>query len=239
MAVRQNLTTNSKTWRLLEALGYQFRDPAWLELALTHRSVSGARNNERLEFLGDSILNFVVADFLYQRFPGENEGRLSRLRARLVKQETLADVARELCLGDYLKLGAGELKSGGFRRESILADTVEAILGAIYRDCQDMSLCSERVLAWFGERLLSAGEDTVLKDSKSRLQEFLQGRHLGLPTYTVVSIQGEAHNQFFHVSCEVPGMAETAQGRGVSRRYAEQEAAAQALLQLGIRDSDD
>jgi len=239
MAVSSNLTTNDKTWRLLEALGYKFRDPVWLELALTHRSGSGARNNERLEFLGDSILNFVVADFLYQRFPAENEGRLSRLRARLVKQETLADVARDLHLGDYLKLGAGELKSGGFRRESILADTVEAVLGAIYRDCQDMHLCSERVQAWFGERLSDVGRETVLKDSKSRLQEFLQGRRFGLPVYTVVSIQGEAHNQFFHVSCEVPGLAETTQGRGVSRRYAEQEAAAQALLQLGIRDSDD
>lgn len=239
MAVSSKTTTNDKTWRLLEALGYQFRDPVWLELALTHRSVSGARNNERLEFLGDSILNFVVADFLYQHFPAENEGRLSRLRARLVKQETLADVARDLQLGDYLKLGAGELKSGGFRRESILADTVEAVLGAIYRDCQDMHLCAGLVQAWFGERLSGVGRETVLKDSKSRLQEFLQGRRLGLPVYTVVSIQGEAHNQFFHVSCEVPGLAETTQGRGVSRRYAEQEAAAQALLQLGIRDSDD
>lgn len=239
MAVSSKPTTNDKTWRLLAALGYQFRDPLWLELALTHRSVSGTRNNERLEFLGDSILNFVVADFLYQHFPSENEGRLSRLRARLVKQETLADVARELQLGDYLKLGAGELKSGGFRRESILADTVEAILGAIYRDCQDMLLCSERVQAWFGERLSGVGQEAVLKDSKSRLQEFLQGRRLGLPVYTVVSIQGEAHNQFFHVNCEVPGLAATTQGRGVSRRYAEQEAAAQALLQLGIRDSDD
>lgn len=239
MAVSSKLTTNDKTWRLLEVLGYKFRDPLWLELALTHRSVSGTRNNERLEFLGDSILNFVVADFLYQRFPAENEGRLSRLRARLVKQETLAGVARDLCLGDYLKLGAGELKSGGFRRESILADTVEAILGAIYRDCHDMHLCSERVQAWFGDRLLIAGQETVLKDSKSRLQEFLQGRRLGLPVYTVVSIQGEAHNQFFHVSCDVPGLSGATQGRGVSRRYAEQEAAAQALLQLGIRDSDD
>jgi len=239
MAVSSKLNSNDKTWLLLKALGYQFNDPSWLELALTHRSVSGARNNERLEFLGDSILNFVVADFLYQRFPGENEGRLSRLRARLVKQETLADVARALHLGDYLKLGAGELKSGGFRRESILADTVEAILGAIYRDCQDMKRCSGLVQAWLGERLLSVAQEAVLKDSKSRLQEFLQGRRLGLPLYTVVSIQGEAHNQFFHVSCEVPGLADPTQGRGVSRRYAEQEAAAQALLQLGIRDSDD
>lgn len=239
MAVSSKPNTDDKTWRLLAALGYQFRDPVWLELALTHRSVSGARNNERLEFLGDSILNFVVADFLYQHYPTENEGRLSRLRALLVKQETLADVARELQLGDYLKLGAGELKSGGFRRESILADTVEAVLGAIYRDCGDMQRCAERVLAWFGERLVTVGQETVLKDPKSRLQEFLQGRRLGLPVYTVVSIQGEAHNQFFHVSCEVPGLGASAQGRGVSRRYAEQEAATQALLQLGIRDSDD
>jgi ribonuclease-3 len=223
----------------LQALGYQFRDPLWLDLALTHRSLSGARNNERLEFLGDSILNFVIADFLYQHYPNENEGRLSRLRALLVKQETLADVARELKLGDHLKLGAGELKSGGFRRESILADTVEAVLGGIYRDCEDMPLCAQRVLAWFGDRLVTVGQETVLKDPKSRLQEFLQGRRLPLPTYTVVSIEGEAHNQFFHVSCEVPGLPLPTEGHGISRRYAEQDAATQALSQLGIRDVDD
>ena len=235
----QSLKTDHHLQRLLQALGHEFRDLVWLDLALTHRSVSGSRNNERLEFLGDSILNFIIADFLYQRFPAENEGRLSRLRAMLVKQETLASVARDLRLGDYLKLGAGELKSGGFRRESILADTVEAILGAIYRDSGDMQHCSARVLSWFGDRLDAVGQEAVLKDSKSRLQEWLQGRRLALPVYNVIDISGEAHNQSFRVSCDVPGLALPMQGEGPSRRHAEQEAAAAALQQLGIQDSDE
>lgn len=239
IAVSSTIQSKHQLQRLLHALGYQFRDQAWLELALTHRSVSGSRNNERLEFLGDSILNFVIADFLYQRFPGENEGRLSRLRALLVKQETLASVARELQLGDYLHLGPGELKSGGFRRESILADTVEAVLGAIYRDSGDMVLCAARVQAWFGSRLDGVAQETVLKDSKSRLQEWLQGRRQPLPVYSVTEISGEAHNQSFRVRCEVPGLAAATQGEGPSRRHAEQEAAAAALEQLGIRDSDE
>ncbi|HEX6592631.1 MAG TPA: ribonuclease III [Moraxellaceae bacterium] len=232
--------TNSddQTWRLLQALGYEFKDRSWLDLALTHRSVSGSRNNERLEFLGDSILNFVIADFLYQRFPDEKEGRLSRLRASLVKQETLASVARDLALGDYLRLGPGELKSGGYRRESILADTVEAVLGAIYRDCGDMRLCAGRVQAWFGDRLETTDQESAVKDSKSRLQEWLQGRRQPLPVYTVVEISGEAHNQAFRVSCEVPGLAAPTEGDGPSRRHAEQEAAAAALQQLGIRNNE-
>lgn len=223
----------------MQALGHEFRDPAWLELALTHRSVSGTRNNERLEFLGDSILNFLIADFLYERFPKENEGRLSRLRALLVKQDTLAILARDLQLGDYLHLGAGELKSGGFRRESILADAVEAVLGAIYRDSGSIEVCRERVLAWYGDRLESTGQETVIKDSKSRLQEYLQGRRLALPTYSVVSIGGEAHNQSFQVSCDVPGLATPTSGSGPSRRQAEQDAAAAALRLLGIQDKDE
>lgn len=234
-----SLISDDKIRRLMQALGYEFRDLAWLELALTHRSVSGARNNERLEFLGDSILNFLTADSLYDRFPQENEGRLSRLRAMLVKQDTLADMARDLDLGEYLRLGAGELKSGGFRRESILADTVEAVLGAIYRDSGSIEVCRERLLAWFGNRLESVGQETVIKDSKSRLQEYLQGRRLVLPVYTVVSIEGEAHNQSFQVSCEVSGLATPTTGSGPSRRHAEQEAAAAALRQLGIQDSDE
>nr|AMK59325.1 ribonuclease III [uncultured bacterium UPO53] len=223
----------------MQTLGHEFHDLAWLELALTHRSVSGSRNNERLEFLGDAILNFVVADFLYQSFPAEKEGSLSRLRALLVKQETLAGVARDLQLGDFLRLGPGELKSGGFRRESILADTVEAVLGAIYRDTGDMGYCACRVQDWFGERLGAVGQETVLKDSKSRLQEFLQGRRLPLPAYAVTGVTGEAHNQTFQVSCEVPGLPAPTQGQGPSRRHAEQEAAASALRQLGLQDSDE
>ena len=230
-------TLNSQESKRLKAvLGYSFPDSAWLELALTHRSVSGSRNNERLEFLGDSILNFVVADYLFQRFPQENEGRLSRLRASLVKQETLASVARDLKLGDFLKLGPGELKSGGFRRDSILADTVEALLGAIYQDCGDMRVCADRIQAWFGTRLDEAGQEAIIKDSKSRLQEYLQGRRLALPNYTVTAVQGEAHNQSFQVRCDVPGLASPTEGSGLSRRIAEQNAAAQALHLLGISD---
>ena len=229
--------TSDNIRRLCEALGYSFIRTDWLLLALTHRSVSGNNNNERLEFLGDSILNFIIADYLYQAFPEEKEGRLSRLRSSLVRQDTLAELARELKLGDYLRLGPGELKSGGFRRDSILADTVEAILGAIYRDCGDMSRCQTLVLAWFGQRLQAVGEEANLKDSKSRLQEFLQSRHQPLPMYTVVSVDGEAHNQHFMVSAQIPGLEELTWGEGVSRRHAEQEAAAKALKLLNVRDS--
>lgn len=229
-------STSDGYWRLLQALGYEFHNRHWLELALTHRSVSGSKNNERMEFLGDSILNFVVADYLFQRFPDEKEGRLSRLRASLVKQDTLASVARDLKLGDFLRLGPGELKSGGFRRDSILADAVEAILGAIYLDCGDMRICADRVAAWFGGRLEQAGQETVIKDSKSRLQEYLQGRKQPLPVYTVTAVEGEAHNQSFQVRCDVPGLATPTEGAGLSRRIAEQNAAQQALHLLGVKD---
>ncbi len=232
-----NPNSADKLNRLIRALGYTFTDINWLLLALTHRSVSGNRNNERLEFLGDSILNFIVAEWLYQRFPEEKEGRLSRLRASLVKQDTLAELARDLKLGDYLLLGPGELKSGGFRRDSILADTVEAILGAIYRDSADMRVCEQRVLAWYGPRLEAVGQELSIKDSKSRLQELLQARHLELPIYTVVGIEGEAHNQHFTVECQVPGLPQQTRGEGPSRRYAEQEAAAVALRLLEAASS--
>lgn len=214
----------------MKALGYQYQDMNWLFLALTHRSVSGNHNNERLEFLGDSILNFLIADWLYERFPAEKEGRLSRLRATLVKQDTLAELAREFKLGDYLLLGPGELKSGGFRRDSILADAVEAILGAIYRDCGDMRVCEGLIRRWYGNRIEDLADETVIKDSKSRLQELLQSRRLELPIYTVVSIEGEAHNQHFTVECQVPCLTEVTVGDGPSRRHAEQDAAAAALL---------
>ncbi len=223
--------------RFSKLIGYQFNDDNWLDLALTHRSMSGARNNERLEFLGDSILNFIIADFLYQKFPQEKEGRLSRLRASLVKQETLADVARQLKLGDYLQLGAGELKSGGFRRDSILADTVEAVLGAIYRDTNDMVICKDCIYRWFDYRLDEVGEETPIKDPKSQLQEFLQGRKIALPVYQVTHIEGEAHNQQFTVSCEIASLSIHTQGSGNSRRYAEQAAAEMALQQIGVKKS--
>jgi len=234
MSVKKPPALSDGLRRLTEALGYQFAHIDWLLLALTHRSVSGNRNNERLEFLGDSILNFIIADYLYQKFPQEQEGRLSRLRSSLVRQDTLAELARDLKLGDYLNLGPGELKSGGFRRDSILADTVEAILGGIYRDCGDMRRCETLVLGWYGSRLQALDAEVVLKDSKSRLQEYLQSRHQPLPNYTVLSIAGEAHNQHFVVSCQVPGLEQVTEGQGPSRRHAEQEAAAAALLLLRV-----
>jgi ribonuclease-3 len=219
--------------RLYRALDYVFKDEKLLKLALTHRSISGNHNNERLEFLGDSILGMVVADYLYNNFPNEKEGRLTRLRANLVKQDSLAEIARRLKLGDYLHLGAGELKSGGFRRDSILADTVEAILGAIYLDSANINTCRDCVLGWYGERLQQVATETVLKDPKSRLQEYLQAHHLSLPTYSVSAILGEDHNQTFEVQCHIPNMSPV-QGNGNSRRHAEQAAAIMLLKQLGI-----
>lgn len=219
--------------RLYKALNYQFKDEKLLKLALTHRSVSGNHNNERLEFLGDSILGMLVAEYLYHHFPQEKEGRLTRLRATLVKQDSLAEIARALQLGDYLLLGAGELKSGGFRRDSILADTVEAILGAVYLDSGQISQCRNCVLTWYGQRLQALTQETFLKDPKSRLQEYLQARHLALPIYTVTAIAGEDHNQTFEVQCVIHNM-NPVQGSGVSRRHAEQAAATTLLKQLGI-----
>lgn len=213
-------------------IGHDFSDIALFELALTHRSC-GKKNNERLEFLGDSILNFVIADDLFQRFPQAKEGELSRLRARLVKGETLSEVARELGLGDYLRLGSGELKSGGYRRDSILADAVEAIIGAIYLD-SGMSMARSFVLSWFAQRLEQIDLNTTLKDSKTRLQEFLQSRRLPLPVYDLTHVEGEAHSQTFFIECQVDGLQQPSKGQGSSRRQAEQDAAKQALAALQV-----
>jgi len=220
--------------RLERQLGYTFQDQALLTLALTHRSFAG-RNNERLEFLGDAILNFVAGEALYQRFPQAREGQLSRLRARLVKGETLAILARGFELGEYLRLGSGELKSGGFRRESILADALEALIGAIYLDA-GMDMARERVLAWLTQELDSLTLVDTNKDPKTRLQEFLQSRASELPCYEVVDIQGEPHCRTFFVQCTVDLLNEKTQGQGASRRIAEQVAAAAALLALGVED---
>lgn len=215
---------------LTRRLGYSFNDPTYCELALTHRSC-GKNNNERLEFLGDSIVNFVIADDLYQRFPKAREGQLSRLRASMVKGETLAEIARELKLGDYLRLGPGELKSGGFRRDSILADGVEALIGAIYLD-SNLEVVRGFILGWFEERLSNLDIDEALKDSKTRLQEYLQSRRLPLPDYELVNVEGEAHAQTFYITCRIQPLDQPTEGVGNSRRQAEQEAAKQALLQL-------
>ena len=223
--------------RLERQLGYTFQDQALLTLALTHRSFAG-RNNERLEFLGDAILNFVAGEALYQRFPQAREGQLSRLRARLVKGETLAILARGFELGEYLRLGSGELKSGGFRRESILADALEALIGAIYLDA-GMDVARARVLDWLTNELDGLTLVDTNKDPKTRLQEFLQSRAVELPRYEVVDIQGEPHCRTFFVQCEIALLTDKTQGQGASRRIAEQVAAAAALVALGVENSHD
>jgi ribonuclease-3 len=223
--------------RLERKLGYTFKDQDLMVLALTHRSFAG-RNNERLEFLGDAILNFVAGEALFQRFPLAREGQLSRLRARLVKGETLAILARGFDLGDYLRLGSGELKSGGYRRESILADALEALIGAIYLDT-GMESARERVLAWLTTELESLTLVDTNKDPKTRLQEFLQSRGCELPRYEVVDIQGEPHCRTFVVECQVSLLNEKTLGQGASRRIAEQVAAAAALIALGVENGND
>ncbi len=198
---------------------------------MTHRSVGGG-NNERLEFLGDSIVNFVIGEALFERFPAAREGQLSRLRAGLVKGQTLAVVAKEFDLGECLRLGSGEMKSGGHRRESILADALEAVIGAIYLDA-GMDVARSRVLAWFETRLDAIDLHNTQKDPKTRLQEFLQSRQQALPRYEVTSVEGEAHAQTFSVECHVAMLGEAPTiGEGTSRRLAEQQAAELALVQL-------
>lgn len=223
--------------RLERQLGYSFKDPSLMLLALTHRSFAGS-NNERLEFLGDAILNFAAGEALFVRFPQAREGQLSRLRARLVKGETLARLARGFDLGEYLQLGSGELKSGGFRRESILADALEALIGAIYLDA-GMDAARERVLAWLTHEIEGLTLVDTNKDPKTRLQEFLQSRGCELPAYDVVDIQGDPHCRSFIVECRVSLLKENTQGQGASRRIAEQVAAAAALQALGVENTND
>ncbi len=209
--------------RLGKALDYRFKDPALLELALTHRSVSN-QNNERLEFLGDAVLGCIIAAELFARFPQASEGELTRLRASLVKGDTLAKIGRELALGDHLRLGSGELKSGGFRRSSILACGVEAIIGAVWND-GGYTAARQLVVRLYESRLEEVSPEAAHKDPKTRLQELLQARKLPLPVYELLSVEGEAHDQIFCVSCQVDGLSDPGQGRGASRRKAEQDAA--------------
>ncbi|ROQ30321.1 ribonuclease III [Gallaecimonas pentaromativorans] len=215
---------------LYRRLGYCFNDEKRVRQALTHRS-AGSQHNERLEYLGDSILSFVIADALYHRFPAANEGDMSRMRATLVKGKTLAEFGSEFQLGDFLRLGPGELKSGGFRRESILADGVEALIGAIYLD-SDLPTIRDLILSWYDSRLEAIQPGVAQKDPKTRLQEYLQGKRLPLPHYQVEKVEGEAHQQTFTVSCLVEGIDNPFMGVGSSRRKAEQAAAEQALEQL-------
>lgn len=220
---------------LHEALDYECRDPALLEAALTHRSAGGP-HNERLEFLGDAVLNCVVARMIFREFASADEGDLSRFRASLVSGEALAVIAAEIHLGEQLRLGSGELKSGGFRRKSILADTLEALFGAIYLDggFEAAARVIERLFVPRLDRLPSAAE---LKDPKTRLQELLQSKGLPLPAYAVETVSGEAHNQSFEVSCAVEMLALRAIGKGASRRRAEQAAAAQLLQIMAVGQS--
>lgn len=211
-------------------LGYAFRDPALLDAALTHRS-AGKRNYERLEFLGDAMLNFAVAVLLFREYPDADEGDLSRYRAALVSGESLAAVAAQLGLGEQLRLGGGELKTGGFRRSSILADALEALFGAIYLD-GGVAAASAVIERLFAGRLGELPEAHELKDPKTRLQEHLQGRGLPLPQYAVEEMSGEPHEHWFVASCEVAALGLRARGEGSSRRRAEQEAAQRVLEQL-------
>lgn len=226
------MASDARTLRLnqlQQRLGYSFRELALLNLALTHRSV-GKSNNERLEFLGDSLVNYVVAEHLYRKFPEALEGQLSRLRAKLVRGSYLATLANGLEIGDCLVLGTGERKSGGRRRDSILADAVEAIAGAILLD-SDFETAHRAVSGWFDQSLDVLVMDDE-RDSKTRLQEWLQGRGYPLPDYALESISGADHEQVFTVSCAVAPLATALQGSGKSRRAAEQAAAERILEAL-------
>ena len=216
--------------QLSDKLGYHFTEPSLLHRALTHRSM-GAKNNERLEFLGDSLVNFMIADALFHQFRHISEGDLSRIRAYLVKGETLAEIGREYQLSDFLQLGPGELKSGGFRRGSIIADAVEAIIAAVYED-GGLAACRAFVLRLYQTRLATLDPNKVGKDPKTRLQEVLQAKQASLPEYTVISVNGPAHAQEFTISCYVDWVDRKFEAMATSRRKAEQLAAEQALALL-------
>jgi ribonuclease-3 len=212
---------------LCKLLQIEFKETKLLQQALTHRSAD-PQNNERLEYLGDAILSFVIAEELFNRFPQVKEGKLSRLRASLVKGETLAEIARELKLGDVLILGPGELKSGGFRRESILADAVEAILGALYLD-SGLTPAKDLILRLFDERLEAIDVTETVKDPKTRLQELLQSRKQPLPIYSVKEVKSDNKNPVFEASCQVTLLDKVVLAQGSSHRKAEKKAAERAL----------
>lgn len=224
------LTDTQRLERCSDKIGHRFQKVELLQEALTHRS-AGSGHNERLEFLGDAVLNLFIAGELFDRFPGSDEGRLTRLRAALVKRETLAQIARHLELGDLLRLGEGELKSGGGRRDSILANALEAIIGAVYLDA-GFATCAQTLRRLYGAMLAEQGPDTAAKDPKTRLQEYLQARRLPLPIYRLKAMEGESHQQTFIVECETEALPGAWQGRGSSRRAAEQAAAEQILNHL-------
>jgi len=216
--------------RLQQRIGYRFSEPGLLARALTHRS-HGALHNERLEFLGDSVLNCVVAAELFERFGELPEGELSRLRAHLVRQQALHEIAQTLGLGEHLQLGEGELKSGGFTRPSILADALEALVGAIFLD-GDFAAARETVRRLYEPLLEGLDPRALGKDPKTLLQELLQARKIALPQYSVLATRGAAHSQSFEVECLIPQLSVRTTGSGSSRRSAEQEAAMRAFEQI-------
>ena len=213
--------------RLQRKLGHQFNDLSLLTQALTHRSAKG-KHNERLEFLGDSILSFIIAELLYDKFPKANEGELTRMRSNLVRGVTLSGIARDFDLGQYLILGPGELKSGGHRRDSILEDVVEALIGAIYLD-DGLEPAKRAILSWLDKEIQQVNPQSQHKDPKTRLQEYLQGRKHALPNYEVISTTGQSHNQEFTVQCLVEELDLEVVSKGTSRRKAEQAAALKIL----------
>jgi ribonuclease-3 len=221
----------AKLEKLAVKLGYEYSDISYLQHALTHRSM-GATNNERLEFLGDSLVNFMIADALFHQFKKLPEGDMSRIRAHLVKGDTLAVIGREYELSNYLVLGPGELKSGGYRRDSIIADAVEAIIASVYED-GGLEACRELVNRFYKQRLQDLDPKKVGKDPKTRLQEYLQSQNADLPEYTIISVNGAAHAQEFTVSCFVAKLNSKFEAVASSRRKAEQKAAETALEALG------
>jgi len=221
----------TKELKILEkSIKYKFKDNNLLALAMTHRSHSG-KNNERLEFLGDSILNFVVADLLFKKFSDLDEGDLSRLRSQLVKEEPLSKLGNRLKIGDFLSLGVGELKSSGWRRPSILADAFEALIGAIFID-GGMKYAYKFIDDAFEELIEKINPKEIHKDPKTILQEFLQAQKVTLPNYEVINVEGEAHNQLFTVLCSVSKFDVKAEGGGRSRKIAEQKAAEEAMATI-------
>lgn len=217
------------TW-LKNNLAYEFSDEDLLRQALTHRSATGF-NNERLEFLGDAVLQVVISEFVFRDHPEAPEGQLSRLRSSLVKDSTLSEIATDLGIGEHLILGSGEKKTGGHRRASILADAVEAVFGAVYLDA-GFETARHFIFRAYGERITELSEDAGLRDPKSRLQEHLQGKQLPLPVYAMEQVTGKAHKQSFEVSCSIAEPEMRTTGRGTTRRDAEQEAAVAMLHSL-------
>ncbi|MEY3182475.1 MAG: ribonuclease [Pseudomonadota bacterium] len=221
---------------LMKRLGYVFKDKQLLQHALTHRS-SGTPNNERLEFLGDSVLNFIVAAHLFSHFPDASEGDLTRIRSKWVCESALADIASRFSLDNHLILGQGEKKGGGAHRASILADALEALIGAMYLE-SGMQMCENIVLSWYRTGKEALWIDAHHKDAKTRLQEYLQAKKLPLPTYTVVATWGDSHHPTFRMACEVSALSLTATGEANSRKKAEQAAAEAILNALGVKIND-